>query len=134
MILIDCRRCERRPQSALRAHDLPHLARQRSHDVRTTPRNGSLCTHCAQRLRLGYVCVWCRFREIPEPIVDPATGLSMRKEVYTVMFMGTQLKQRIMRTTTAFAASRYSVPADSKEQKAKLDELRVRLRLPRCSQ
>ncbi|CDF37631.1 unnamed protein product [Chondrus crispus] len=53
-----------------------------------------------------------RFAEIPEPLVDPASGESVEKSAFMVFFSGSEVKSKVAKICQAFAANLYNFPED----------------------
>lgn len=68
-----------------------------------------------------------RFISIDEPIIDAVTGEPVRKSVYTIVFVGTELKKRLQRVGTFFGASEHEVPDNAREIQRVQRELESRL-------
>jgi len=53
-----------------------------------------------------------RFEEISEPLMDTSTNEKVKKMVFSVVFLGEQLKKRISKICSFFGAKTYSLPRD----------------------
>lgn len=60
-----------------------------------------------------------RFSEIPESLFDPTVGYSVHKSAFMVFFSGTQVKSKVSKICSAFAANLYDFP-DAPEEQAKM--------------
>lgn len=57
-----------------------------------------------------------RFAEIPEPLIDPQTSESIVKCAFMVFFSGTEVKAKVSKICSAFAANLYNFPETFEEQ------------------
>lgn len=59
-----------------------------------------------------------RFANIPDALIDPATGESVDKTVFMLFFSGTEVKAKVTKICQAFDATRYPFPETSDQQRA----------------
>lgn len=69
-----------------------------------------------------------RFKEISEPISDPAGGEPVRKSVFMLFFSGSIVREKVKKICSAFDANVYTFPEGIEEQNAALQEVEGRLR------
>eukprot|EP00737_Agarophyton_chilense_P000246 gb/GEZJ01000281.1/.p1 GENE.gb/GEZJ01000281.1/~~gb/GEZJ01000281.1/.p1 ORF type:complete len:865 (-),score=129.97 gb/GEZJ01000281.1/:967-3561(-) len=68
-----------------------------------------------------------RFAEIPEPLIDPATGENVIKCAFMIFFSGTEVKAKVSKICSAFSANLYNFPESFEEQAKTFQECLDRL-------
>jgi len=69
-----------------------------------------------------------RFADVPEALIDPATGEAVEKAVYMIFFSGQEVRAKVSKIITAFGANGYDFPEEADQQVAMYEDTRNRLR------
>lgn len=69
-----------------------------------------------------------RFSEIPEPILDPQTSEPVVKSAFMVFFSGNEVKSKVAKICTAFAANLYDFPENPSDHNRVFHQVTDRLR------
>jgi len=68
---------------------------------------------------------FAEFRDIPNPVIDPATGEPVQKSVFYIVLLGNQLTQRVTKMCDIFRCNVFKLPNTKRAIKTMLEQIQV---------